>query len=64
MSAREVIRQIEALPLEEQREVFEFLKKSQESAEPNVRRASVEQVKGVANRVFTVNDELFRKLAQ
>ncbi len=64
MSARDIIRQIEALPLNEQREVFEFVKQAEHSTAGAVRYASVEQVKDVARRVFTVNDELFRKLAQ
>jgi hypothetical protein len=64
MSARDIIRQIEALPPEEQREVFDFVKKAESSAAGAVRYASVEQVKQVAERVFSTNDDLFRKLAQ
>jgi hypothetical protein len=64
MSAREIIREIEALPPEERREVFDFVKTAESAAAVKVRYASVEQVKDVASRVFTVNDELFRKLAK
>ncbi len=74
MSAREVIRLIDALPQQELDEVLEFCQtkmfaaktQAEESSinEEPVRYASLEQVKDVANRVFSVNDALFRKLAQ
>jgi hypothetical protein len=64
MSAREVIRLFDALPEAERHEVAEHVLHVEKSAASGVSYASVEQVKQIAERVFTTNDELFRKLAQ
>jgi len=57
MSATEVIEEFKQLPLEEQRKVAAFIQKF-EAGEVS------EEFKRVADRVFTTNDELFRKLAK
>jgi hypothetical protein len=64
MSAREVIRLFDALPEAERKEVAEHVRKAEETKSPELRYASVEQIQEIAERVFTTNDELFRKLAQ
>lgn len=66
MSALEVIRLIQELPQADRREVFEFMQQfeSEGVAEPVARYASVDQVKGIAGKVFDTNEELFRKLAK
>ena len=65
MSAREVIRLFEALPEAERREVAEHILHADKSEiPPTAKYASLEQVKEVSERVFTTNEELFRKLAQ
>ena len=62
MSAREVIRLFDALPAAERKEVADHVMKSEEAS--GIRRASADDVKQVMERVFSNNDELFRKLAQ
>lgn len=66
MSAREVIRLIEALPEHERREVVEFVKHGEPAKQSTsaVRRIDIATMKAVAERVFTEHAELFRKLAQ
>ncbi len=64
MSAREVIRLIEALPESERVEVTEYVKQADKTATTGVRYANIEDVKQVAVHVFETNDALFRKLAQ
>ncbi len=65
MSARDVIRQIEALSPEEQREVKEYFLLQEEGAtyQP-VRRMALEDACIASERVFAEHSELFRKLAQ
>ena len=66
MSAIEIINQIERMPREEQRKVFEHLQAHQIGAqpvEPQTGEVS-EEFKAIADEVFTKNAELFRKLAQ
>ena len=66
MSATEIISQIESLPREEQRRVFVHLQTHQIGTNP--REIATDQVseelKAIADEVFTKNAELFRKLAQ
>jgi len=68
MTARQIIREIEALPAEGQREVLLHLKeKSAEyssSAAPAIRYASREEAKRVSESIFTEYADLFRKLAE
>ena len=64
MSAREVIRLFDALPEAERREVAEHILHVETQETSGVRRASLDQVKEIAQRVFKTNEELFRKLAQ
>lgn len=64
MSARDVIRQIEALSPDEQREVREyFLKEEGETYKP-IRRMGAAEASKLAERMFSEHSELFRKLAQ
>lgn len=68
MSAAEIIEQIKALPLEEQREVFSFVRKvEKESAAASgqgVRYADDKTFDAAVDRVFERHDELFKKLAE
>ena len=70
MSAAEIIEQIKALPLDEQREVFAFvhakeaLTRPQEVGEETQQPAKPEQIESVAARIFDRYDPLFRKLAE
>ena len=65
MSAGDIIRQIEILPADEQREVMQFVKELESrSASASVRRMDPVKAAAVADHVFEVNEELFRKLAQ
>lgn len=64
MSARDVIEIMKRLPEAERNQVIHYFENSRETATSGPRYASVEQVKTVAKRVFEVNGELFRKLAQ
>ena len=64
MSAIEVIEQIERLPEVEQKKVFShLLEKHGALAEAEARSVSPE-FERVADKVFTRNAKLFRKLAQ
>lgn len=58
MSANEVIEQIRQLPHEEQRKVVAYVHELETTGEVS------EEVKRMADEVFTTNAELFRKLAQ
>jgi mRNA-degrading endonuclease RelE of RelBE toxin-antitoxin system len=58
MSATEVIEEIKQLPPEEQRKVAAFIHEIESRDEVS------EEFKRIADKVFTTNDELFRKLAQ
>ena len=64
MSARDVIRQIEALSPEEQREVKEYLLREEGASYQSVRRMELKDAALASERVFTEHSELFRKLAQ
>ena len=59
MSATEVIQEIKQLPREEQQKVADFVRQMVES-----HGEVSEEFKRIADKVFTTNDELFRKLAQ
>ena len=63
MTARQIIQEIEALPLEEQAEIrAHLLNGSKDSAE--VQYADRDKVMAVADKIFTERAELFKKLAQ
>ena len=64
MSAREVIRLIEALPPDERSEVFDFVKNFEAASPHTVRYMDQEKADAVSARVFEEHSELFRKLAQ
>ena len=65
MSAAEIIEQIKALPREEQHQVFDFLKKTQEtSGSPTIRYASDEQAEAAGEAVVGEYPEVFRRLAE
>ena len=66
MSAAEIIEQIKALPAEEQAKIAEFVRELQSASgkEPNIRYVDRDNARGIANRVFEENAELFRKLAK
>ena len=65
MSAIEIIEQIKALPKNEQREVFAFVREAGESPDTQgVRYADSETFRKVVDRVFEKHDELFRRLAE
>jgi len=68
MSAAEIIEQIKALPLEEQREVFSFVreveKESASTSGQSVRYVDDQTFDAVVERVFERHDELFKKLAE
>ena len=63
MSAAEIIEQIKRLPLEEQRQVKDFLTAKAEP-ETEVKYADDATFKKAADEVFTKYDNLLRKLAQ
>lgn len=60
MSAAEVIDQLKKLSPEDRRAVRSYLNDDRLEVEQQV----PEEFKQIANRVFTRNEELFRKLAQ
>lgn len=60
MSAAEVIEQIKKLPPEEYGKVMSFMEKNAPQPEPAVS----DQFKAIAGKVFSQNEELFRKLAR
>lgn len=68
MSAVEVIEQIKALPIEEQRRVAEFVRTldtfSRAEAERAIRYADNESVKAAGDRIAERYPETFRKLAE
>lgn len=63
MSARDIIREIEALPPEERRIVRDYLLQA-ESQQDDIRRMDVAKADAIAERVFSEHSELFKKLAQ
>ena len=65
MSAAEIIEQIKALPREEQRRVFNFVKETQEAAvSPAIRFASDDQAAAAGDAVVGQYPEVFRRLAE
>ena len=67
MSAIEVIREVQALPIEDQEQVLNFLQDKlhpQRLAESEVKYAVDADFKEIADKVFRENDNLFRRLAQ
>ena len=68
MTVRQIIQEIQALPVEEQREVLLHLKeKSPEYGNANasaIRYVSKEDAKRISKEIFNEYSDLFRKLAQ
>lgn len=65
MTTRQIIREIEALPVEEQREVFSSLQERlAETKTDKVTYADRNEALRIADRIFTERAELFQKLAQ
>ncbi|MCE0498395.1 MAG: hypothetical protein LV481_10670 [Methylacidiphilales bacterium] len=67
MTAGQIIHEIEALPIEEQREVLSRLQKrfeDQEATAAKVTYADGGEVMRVADRIFTERADLFKKLAK
>jgi hypothetical protein len=65
MSAAEIIEQIKALPREEQRQVFSFVRSAEaEPVEPKVQYMDMATFRAAKERVFEKHSELFRRLAQ
>lgn len=60
MSAVEVIEQIKRLPPEEWGKVMSYMERNAPQPEPAVS----DEFKAIAGKVFSQNEELFRKLAQ
>lgn len=68
MSVAEIIEQIKALPLKEQREVFSFVREAEKESvsggAQGVRYADDKTFDAALERVFERHDELFKKLAE
>jgi len=65
MSAIEIIEQIKALPQEERREVFAFVRETEETRrQKEVRYVDDETFRRAADAVFEKHHELFRRLAE
>ncbi len=67
MSAIEVIQEVQALPLEDQERILNFLQEKlhpYKLAEGEVKYAVDADFKKAADKVFRENDNLFRRLAQ
>jgi hypothetical protein len=65
MSAAEIIEQIKALPREEQRRVFDFLKEAQQDSSPGTMRFGTdEQARAAGDAVVAQFPEVFRRLAE
>lgn len=66
MSAAEIIEQIKALPLEEQREVSRFVRSlpTSEATVPAIRYATDEQARAAGDAVVAEYPETFRRLAE
>lgn len=68
MSAAEIIEQIKALPLEERKQVFSFVreveKESVSTSGQDVRYADDQTFDAAVERVFEQHAELFKKLAE
>jgi hypothetical protein len=65
MSAAEIIELIKKLPPEERAEVFAFAEEAKaQTPQRPVRYIPLDEAKRVADKIFTENEELFRRLAQ
>ena len=67
MTARQIIQEIQVLPIEEQREVYASLRDQlgQHGADANeIIYADTDEAMRIAERIFTERAELFQKLAQ
>lgn len=64
MSARDIIREIEALAPEERRVVRDYLLGAETEKPREIRRMDDSTADAAAARIFTEHAELFRKLAQ
>jgi len=65
MSVAEIIEQIKALPVEEQREVSQLLIERLKPAQnAPAQRSEREPIESIATRIFNRYDPLFRKLAE
>jgi hypothetical protein len=65
MSAAEIIEQIKALPHEEQRRVFDFMKESQQGVgASSIRFATDEQARAAGDFVIGQYPEVFKRLAE
>ncbi len=65
MSAAEIIEQIKALPRDEQRRVYDFVKGAQEgAATAPIRFATDEQARQAGDAVVAQYPEVFRRLAE
>lgn len=62
MSAAEVIEQIKALPREEQREVFEFVRDAERAG--SIRYATDKQARAAGDAIVAEFPETFRRLAE
>jgi hypothetical protein len=62
MSAAEIIEQIKALPLEEQREVSRFVHAHVDTVQKET--PASESIESIASRIFDRYDPLFKKLAE
>jgi hypothetical protein len=66
MTARQIIQEIEALPINEQEEVVRAVQATlkTKSVTPTIRYASKEEVKRASGEIFDKYADLFHKLAQ
>ena len=64
MTAIQIIREIEALPAEEQREVLLHFKGKEADASSSVRYLDREAARPMIKEILTEHADLFRKLAQ
>jgi len=66
MTARQIIEEIQDLPVEDQEEVIRVVQASLnvKAAAPTIRYASKEEVKRASEVIFEKYADLFRKLAQ
>jgi len=67
MTVSEIIEQIKALPASEQEKVAAFVRDLASSVvreEPGATYIPVSEASELSQRIFTENEELFRKLAQ
>ena len=66
MTVRQIIQEIEALPVSEQEEVVRVVQATLQAtaSTPTIRYASKEEVKRASEVIFEKYADLFRKLAQ